>query len=408
MSQSIFLRLFGVRGYSYRKFEFLGREARLHLQVKRQDLCCTKCKSKNVRILEWKERVWKTIPVGNRPAFLVMRCPKVECQSCFARSWIRVSFAEPYKRHTRAFERFASGLLSFSTVQDVARLLGVSWDTINEIQKRRLQKNYGKITNSRLRKLRHLGIDEIYLGKKHRFVTLVLDMDTREVVYVAKGKGSASVAPFFKRLRRIKAPIKAVASDLSKAYIKAVTEFLGHKVKLVLDRFHIVKLFNDKLTKLRRELYNEATDKLQKQVLKGSRYLLLKNPENLDDVKDERDRLDQALWLNDSLNKAYYLKEELRQLWSQTGKRAARKFLTSWCNRAEATGIRVLQQLSKTLRGYRTAVLNWYDHQISNGPLEGINNKIKLMQRKAYGYRDIEMMKLRILSLHKTKTELIG
>jgi transposase len=380
----------------------------VHLQVKREDLCCAKCQSKNVRILEWKERSWKTIPVGNRPVFLVMRCPKVECQSCFARSWIRVAFAEQHKRHTRAFEKFVCELLSFATVQDIARMLDVSWHTINEIQKRRLQKHFGKITNARLRKLRHLGIDEIYLGKKHRFVTLVLDMDTREVVFVAKGKGSASVAPFFKRLRRIKAKIKAVASDLSRAYIKAVTEFLGHKVKLILDRFHIVKLLNDKLTKLRRELYNEATDKLQKQVLKGSRYLLLKNPENLEDMKDERDRLDQALWLNESLNKAYYLKEELRQLWSQSGKRSAGKFLSSWCTRAESTGIRVLQQMSKTLRGYRTAVLNWYDHPLSNGPLEGINNKIKLMQRKAYGYRDIEMLKLRIYSLHKTKTELIG
>ena len=86
----------------------------------------------------------------------------------------------------------------------------------------------------------------------------------------------------------------------------------------------------------------------------------------------------------------------------------AGKFLTSWCTRAEATGIRILHQLSKTLRGSLTAVLNWYDHPISNGPREGINNKIKLMQRKEYGYRDIEMLKLRILSLHKTKTELIG
>ena len=112
--------------------------------------------------------------------------------------------------------------------------------------------------------------------------------------------------------------------------------------------------------------------------------------------------------LNESLSQAYYLKEELRQHWWQSSQRASEKFLTSWCDRAETTGSRVPEQMSKRLRGYRTAVLNWYDQPISHGPLEGTNNKIKVMQRNAYGNRDIEMLKLKIHALHKTRTELIG
>ena len=105
------------------------------------------------------------------------------------------------------------------------------------------------------------------------------------------------------------------------------------------DRFHVVKLFNEQLSELRRELYHEAT-KLDKPVLKGTRWLLLKNPDNLDESRNERERLDEALKLNASLAAAYYLKEDLRQLWEQPTRVAADLFLNRWCARAEATGIR--------------------------------------------------------------------
>ena len=180
------------------------------------------------------------------------------------------------------------------------------------------------------------------------------------------------------------------------------------QAQLVFDRFHVVKLFNEKLTQLRRELYREANDLLQKNVLKGIRWLLMRNPDNLDDERNERQRLDEALELNHSLAVAYYLKEDLRQFWEQTDRQTAERFLKGWCARAEASGIRILQKFANTLRGHRNGLLAWYAHPISTGPLEGVNNKIKLLQRRAYGYRDLELFKLRILSLHTTRYELVG
>jgi transposase len=255
--------------------------------------------------------------------------------------------------------------------------------------------------------VRRIAIDEICIGRGHRYLTVVLDLDSGAVIHVGPGKGAEALKPFWKRLKASRAKIEAVALDMSPAYIAAVLKNLPG-VPLVFDRFHIMKLFNEKLSNLRRQLYREATDGLQKDVLKGIRWLLLKNSENLDDSKNERQRLDDALNLNRSLATAYYLKERLRWFWQQRTKQAAAVWLHEWCALARASGIRVLQTFANTLQGHRSGLLNWWDHPISTGPLEGTNNKIKTMQRQAYGYRDREFFELKIFAIHQTRYELVG
>jgi transposase len=295
-------------------------------------------------------------------------------------------------------------LLQFMTPQDVARHLGISWDLANDIQKRRLQQRFDR---PRLAHVERIAIDEIHLGKRHKFITLVLDLESGAVLFVGDGKGADALKPFWKRLKAARAKIKAVATDMSPAYIAAVLRNLP-RARLVFDRFHVMKLLNEKLTELRRELYREAVGPLQKQVLKGIRWLLLMNPENLNDGRKEPERLLEALKLNEPLSIAYYLKDELRQFWNQTSADAAARFLTAWCDQAETSGIRLLQKFANLLRGHREGLLAWYSYPISTGPLEGVNNKIKLLQRRAYGYRDLELFKLRIMSLHTTRVELVG
>src|SRR5439155_9343435 len=170
---------------------------------------------------------------------------------------------------------------------------------------------------------------------------------------------------------------------------------------IVFDRFHIVKLFNEKLSDLRRSLYREATEVMHREVLKGVRWLLLKNPENLDAKKGEKKRLEEALALNKPLATAYYMKEDLRRFWEQPGKRFAATFLDGWIRRAEASGIKVLQRMGKTLAAHRSGLLAYYDAMITSGPMEGTNNKIKTMKRQAYGFRDREFFKLKILAIHE-------
>ncbi|MCP4748166.1 MAG: transposase [Desulfobacteraceae bacterium] len=158
----------------------------------------------------------------------------------------------------------------------------------------------------------------------------------------------------------------------------------------------------------RRALFNEASGPLEKQVLKGTRWLLLKNPENLNGDKNEQNRLENALQINQPLATAYYLKEDLRQFWKQKSKAAAKKFLYDWIGKAESSKITMLIKFAKTLRGHMFGLLNYYEHPISTGPLEGTNNKIKTLQKQAYGFRDMEFFKLKIQALHETKYALIG
>jgi transposase len=293
--------------------------------------------------------------------------------------------------------------LRHMTIKAVAEHLQIGWDTVKEIQKKHLERHYAK---PKLRDLREIAIDEICIGK-HKFLTIVLNLHTGAVVFVGNGRGSDALLPFWNRLRASRAKVKAVAIDMSNAYTAAVRDNLPDAV-LVYDHFHIIKLYNEKLTGLRRDLYHEATEGLHKDVLKGIRWLLLKNPENLDPKKHERERLDDALELNESLFIAYYMKDQLRLLWSQPDKRTARQFLNGWIQLANYTGIRMLMGFAKTLAGHREGILAWYDYPISTGPLEGTNNKIKTMQRQAYGFRDREFLVLKIMAIHEAKYELVG
>ena len=148
--------------------------------------------------------------------------------------------------------------------------------------------------------MRLLAIDEIAIFKGHRYLTVVMDLESGCVVFVGDGKGADALLPFWKRLSRSQAKISAVAIDMSAAYIDAVRTHLP-KAAIVFDHFHVVKAFNEKLSALRRDLYREALDQHQKQVLKGTRWLLLKNPENLDSSRDEAQRLADALAVNKPL-----------------------------------------------------------------------------------------------------------
>jgi transposase len=177
---------------------------------------------------------------------------------------------------------------------------------------------------------------------------------------------------------------------------------------VVFDHFHVIKLYNDKLSELRRQLYHQIQDQGVKQLIKGTRWLLLKNPENLNAQRAEPDRLKEALEINQPLAVAYYMKEDLRQAWCQQDKAGAEEFLIDWIYRAGISLIPMLVKMAQTIAVHLHGILAYYDHPISTGPLEGTNNKIKTMKRQAYGFRDHEFFKLKIMALHKTKYALVG
>jgi transposase len=404
MSTSLLYHAFGIRGYHYVRTDYFEGEVVFSIEQRRPTLQCPLCGSRQVVAHGDKPRLFRGVPIGSKATHLLLSIPRVECRACGVTRQVAVPFADPQKRYTHAFARYALELSTHMTIQDVARHLGVSWDTIKDIQKQHLQRHFSK---PRLRELRQIAIDEIAVGKGHRYLTVVLDLGSGAVVFVGEGKGTAALEPFWQRLRPSRAKIKAVATDMSLAYILAVREHLPRAVH-VFDHFHVIKLFNEKLSDFRRQLYREATEVMLKHVLKGTRWLLLKNPENLDPRRNERERLDEALRMNQPLATVYYLKEDLRQIWDQEDKATANQVLQDWIRRAEASGIKLLHQFAGTLARYRSGILAYYDYPISTGPLEGTNNKIQTMKRQAYGFRDQEFFKLKIYALHRTKYALVG
>jgi transposase len=404
MSTSLLYHAFGIQGYKYFSTQFKGGSVIFRIKEDPTSLRCPVCRSRHITRKGSKERWFRSVPIGKMPVWIVLSISRVGCVACDLIRQMNIKFASPRLSYTKAFERYVLELSRHMTIKDVARHLNVSWDIIKNIQKKSLSRRFAR---PKLGKLRRIAIDEISIGKNHKYLTIVLDLKTGAVVFVGDGKGADALLPFWRRLKRSKARIKAVAMDMSPAYISAIQEYLPRST-IVFDHFHIVKLFNEKLSELRRKLYHQLTEQAEKELLKGTRWLLLKNPENLDADRNEHQRLQEALQLNLPLATAYYLKEDLRQLWRQSNKKTAEKFLNDWAARARASGIRILIKFANTLCAHRTGILAFYDYPISTGPLEGTNNKIKTMKRQAYGFRDMEFFKLKILALHQTRYALVG
>jgi len=403
VSTSLLHHAFSLTGFHFTSSEYTSGQVVFHIKPGNHPLRCPCCKSTNIIHRGQKQRRFRTVPIGNKAVIIVLALPRIGCRDCGAVRQIKVSFADPRRSFTRAFERYVLDLSRMMTIQDVAQHLKVGWDMIKDIQKRHLLKHYAR---PKLKHLRFLAIDEIAVAKGHRYVTVVLDLESGAVVFVGDGKGSDSLEPFFKRLRRSGANIEAVAIDMSPAYIQAVKRHLKF-ASLVFDHFHVVKLFNDKLSNFRRDLQRDA-DNIEKSVLKGTRWLLLKNRENLDDKRNEQQRLEAALKINQPLATVYYMKEDLQQFWKQHSYEAAESFLQDWIKRAAVSGITMLKKFANTLSAFRTGLLAYYDYPISTGPLEGTNNKIKTMKRQAYGFRDMQFFKLKIMAIHEAKYALVG
>ena len=404
MSTSLLYHAFGVRGYRYVTTEYVEGGVAFTIEQPRESYHCSVCGAEDVIGRGENLRRFRTVSIGGKPVYLVLAVPRVECRCCGAVRQVKIRFADPRVSYTKAFQRYALELSRHMTIKDVAEHLVISWDVIKDIQKENLQRRFGK---PKLKHLRQIAIDEISTAKGHRYLTIVLDLESGAVVHVGRGKGGEALKDFWIRLRRSGAKLEAVATDMSPAYIDAVTTHLP-EATLVFDRFHVIKLYNDKLSELRRALYHQLKDTMQKDVLKGVRWLLLKRPENLDPTRKEPQRLREALRLNEPLAIAYYLKDELNELWEQDDQEAAQALLLEWVTFAESTGIRMLQDFAKTLRAHAWGILAYYDHPISTSPLEGTNNKIKTMKRQAYGFRDQEFLRLKILGIHETKYALVG
>ena len=324
-----------------------------------------------------------------------MKVQRYKCKECDFDQQEKNPFATGSRSYTRRFAKYVVDLLRSMTLQDVSNHLGVSWDTVKEIHSSYLKRHYSPLS---LDGVENIGIDEFAVRKGHIYKTIVVDLDRGRIIYVGDGKGSEALKKFWRKVKLKNIKIKHVATDLSAAFIASVMENCSDAVH-VFDHFHVVKLMNEKLDDIRRKVYSMEKDINKRKVLKGTRYLLLGNGADIFD-KQHKSRHENALAMNEPLSKAYYLKEQLHQIWSHPMKAIVEKVLDDWIRQAEQSKITQLQKMAVTMRTYKKGILAWYDCHLSMGKVEGINNKIKVMKRNAYGFRDERYFTLRLYALH--------
>ena len=318
---------------------------------------------------------------------------RVQCDRCGVKTepldWIVRNCT--YTR--RLAEAIALACREVRSISAIADSFGLSWGTVKEIDKSALKK---ELNPPVLDGLEYLAIDEFSLKRRHQYATIFLDIERNQVVWVCKSRKKEAVAEVFKNVfgADVCEGIKAVAMDMWEAYESAARECLPN-AEVVWDRFHIVKNYNrDVVDRVRKD---EARKKLateEQQAMKKSRYILLKNRKNM--MHDELARLRCLLSVNRRLFTVDLLREALGKLWDYSYEGAARNWFESWYSRAIRSRIEPLKRFARRLKARIHGVLSHCRHPIHTGILEGINNKVKVIKRVAYGYRDHEYFFLKI------------
>lgn len=395
MKKDILSFVCGITHQEYLDIRHEDTKIVLEVGTPKEKLCCPCCKSRDVVLSGGIKRRFRSVPLGSRACELEMFVHRLKCSSCGAVQQEEVDFAIGKRRHTKYFANMVIDLSRFATIADIAWFLDCSWDVVRNIQMDFLQREYG---SPDLSGLTHISIDEFAVRKGHRYKTIVIDLTSGRVVYVGDGNGKDALKGFWEKLGDRAGQIQAVCTDMSRAFTGSVMEHLPG-ASLVIDHFHVRKLMNEKIDRLRRQQMSMEKDINRRRVIRGTRWLLLRNGKDINDGKF-RTRLDNALNLNEPLMKAYYLKEDLMEIWNQTGKRQAEKVLDLWIEQALDAKLQPLTEMAATMRAFKPFILAWYDHCISNGRIEGINNKIKVLKRQAYGFRCDEFLTLKLFAMH--------
>jgi len=344
---------------------------------------CSVCGETGRRLHMYGTRRVRDLNLASARVELVVPNRKLRCGNCRTIRTEGHSFLGSYRRYTQRFERAVADLCRHLPIKQVAEHYDLSWHAVKEIDKRRLEREVGTPCYDGLRLL---AVDEVAVHKGHTYLTTVLDLQTGRIVWVGKGKTESTLASFFEELTpEQRESIEAVASDMAAGFRTAV-EKACPQAALVYDFFHVVAKYGREVVDVVRLQEARKQNEAGRKLIKGSRYLLLKNDSNL--CEAQRQDLQVLLAANETLNTVYVLKDQLKQIWSHTDPAGAGQALERWCALAEQSGIAALATFARKLRRHEKGIVNHAVYPIHTGRLEGVNNKIKVIKRHAYGFRD--------------------
>jgi transposase len=350
---------------------------------------CSRCKRTVSRTCSHEVRAVRDLDFASARVHLRLSYRKVYCRACDVVVVEDTDVADPWQRVTRRLARKIHDLCKLMTVSDVAEHLGLDWKTVKNIDKRSLEEEHGQTDYEGLY---ILAIDEIAVRKGHKYMTVVIDYETGRVVWMGHGRSKETLTQFFAAMTtEQKEAVEAVAIDMWEPYIQVVGEELP-EAKIVFDMFHVVAAYGKVIDRLRMSEYRKASAE-DKEVIKGSKYLLLRT--RLRRRKDH-EHLRRLLGLNKTLFYVYVLRDQLKKIWRYRHRTWAARALVEWCALAREVGHRELVRFARMLERHRDGILNHCDYPIHTSKLEGINNKIKVIKREAYGYHDSEYFALKV------------
>lgn len=360
---------------------------------------CRQCRATARHVHSRLTRAIRDLNLAGMRITLRCRYRKIHCEHCGHTVVEDMGFFDAYQRITRRLAVYVHELCKVLTVKEVAEHLSLDWKTVKNIDKAFLEKDYGETDYEGLR---ILAVDEIAIRKGHNYMTVVLDYETGRVVWMGENRECATLKAFFDGMTDVqKKRIEAIAMDMWEPFIKAVREAVPH-VKIIFDLFHMVSAFGKVIDRVRIDERNKAEAK-DRNVFKGSRYLLLRNRGSL--TVDQRRHLRELLDLNEPLFTMLILKDKLKQIWQYRRRGWAARALEEWCALARSMGHPSVTRFARRLERYAYGILNHCDYPIGTSRLEGVNNKIKVIKRKAYGYLDNRYFALKVIQAFCPKND---
>ena len=325
-------------------------------------------------------RVWLDVPVR-----------RVRCAHCGPRRE-RIDWLAGRMPLTRTMMAWVEHLVRLMPIKHVAELLGLHWHTVKNIDHHRLEREV-KVPD--LSQLRFLLMDEFALFKGHRYATVVMDAERKQVLWVGEGRSRTAIRPFFEWLGQHCQHIEAVAMDMNTAMDLEVQAHCPH-ARIIYDLFHVVAKFGrEVIDRVRVQQANQLRQQPhQRQIIKRSRWLLLRNRDNLQE--EQQVRLQELLEANQSLLLVYLMKEQLKALWYAPSERAAKRRWGQWFRQAMESGVEPLMTFARRLKSYVHGIVASATYHLNTSLLEGVNNRIKVIKRMAYGYRDNSYFFLKI------------
>jgi transposase len=394
MPEEIVSRILRMAGYGVYAWEAEEATSTLRLSI-RQTVpapyyVCGGCGISVGDVHSWTERTVRDLPWGTWQVWLLVEVHRVRCRRCGVRTE-RLPFVTGKAHATTRLESTVAQDCEAAPVSRVAAKWGLPAETVRRMDKRVLQR--WAATRPR-RPLRHLGVDEIYLGKRDKFLTVVSDLERGEPLWVGLERKRETLDRFFAEAlpRRQRRAVRAVCVDMWEPFAQSLRAHLPH-ARIVYDKFHVLRHVNDAIDETRRaEFFRQGGH--ARGVLRGKRWLLLRRWGNLE--QRERQQLKALLALNRRLAKAYLLKEQLAHLWDYTYEGAAWRFLNTWLRALRWQRLPAFDKVAQLLTRHLDGIFAYCHEKIPFGKVEAINGNIRAMLRRGRGYRDHEYLLLKV------------